>query len=406
MINSSEIRLDSSSPLHFKTKKGKPLSRSVTYCHNVPGLIAFRKLVEVHDDTKDVRNVIGLDDGKSILKIVWNWSMMTLTETTKRKLMGPKRSLILAAVSKVKETCHNVSVLMELSNINEVEYSLSMDLKLVNICIGICSHSSRYPCPYGECFRDKDGVWVKGEDRTVGRIVGHRMNWIGRSRKPGGNRSRLKDYMNCENVPLINGDPEDPIFKTIPPPPLHTVLLGPVNHVFKELSKRHPRILKTVSSLHIQRSQYHGRSFEGNQCRHLLKSIEKLKIPDAFKEFRDVFLAIRDLHKMCNEEVLSNSYHKVIDKFRTAWFALTDEYSVSTTPKVHILLDHLEDYFDVSEVTLLKTSDELCEHMHSYLHKRLIKSFYVVKDVSNPSHGPQLFRAVRHLNSFNLCIFK
>ena len=78
-----------------------------------------------------------------------------------------------------------------------------------------------------------------------------------------GNRANLKKYMNCEFDPLINGDEDDPIIKIIPPPPLHTVLLGPVNHIFKELKRRYPRILKTIAKLHIQRAKYHGRNFEG-----------------------------------------------------------------------------------------------------------------------------------------------
>ena len=38
-------------------------------------------------------NIIGLDDGKSILKICWNWSKSEVDEG-KYKLMGPKRSII------------------------------------------------------------------------------------------------------------------------------------------------------------------------------------------------------------------------------------------------------------------------------------------------------------------------
>ena len=68
----------------------------------------------------------------------------------------------------------------------------------------------------------------------------------------------------------------------------------------------------------------------------------------------------------------------------------------TTPPKIHILLDHLEDYFNQTEVTLLKTMDELCEHMHQLLHKQQIRSFYAVKDISNTSQGHQLFQAVRH----------
>ena len=96
----------------------------------------------------------------------------------------------------------------------------------------------------------------------------------------------------------------------------------------------------------------------------------------------------------------------MIDRFRTSWYNLTDEYDISTTPKVHILLDHLEDYFDLSNITLIKTTDELCENMHQFLNRRLMKSFYFVKDISNPNHGKKMFRAVRHLNTYNLCIVK
>ena len=46
------VTLDSSTELHFKTKKGKILSRSVVYCHDIPGLIAFKKLIENVDKTK------------------------------------------------------------------------------------------------------------------------------------------------------------------------------------------------------------------------------------------------------------------------------------------------------------------------------------------------------------------
>ena len=136
-------QLDSSTNLHFKTKKGKILSRSITYCHDIPGLIAFKKLTENVDESKEMLNVVGVDDGKQILKIVWNWSLMYENDVGKNKLMGPKSSIILAAVSKVKETHHNMKVLMQLTKLNEIEYAMSMDLKLINITIGICTHSSR-----------------------------------------------------------------------------------------------------------------------------------------------------------------------------------------------------------------------------------------------------------------------
>ena len=132
--------------------------------------------------------------------------------------------------------------------------------------------------------------------------------------------------------------------------------------------------------------------------------LDQIQIPDAFQEFKDVFQSIKDLHFMCNQELLSHDYQRVINEFRSTWYRLTDEYDISTTPKVHILLDHLEDYFDITNMTLRKVSDELCENMHQFLNRRLVRSMYHVKDVTNPNHGPRLFRAVMHLNSYNLCL--
>lgn len=134
----------------------------------------------------------------------------------------------------------------------------------------------------------------------------------------------------------------------------------------------------------------------GIQCRKLL---DLLEIPDGFSEFYDTLKAVKELHKMCNKQLLPHDYQEVIDKFRSAWYNLTEEWDISTTPKIHILLDHLEDYFDLTNMTLIKVTDELCENMHQFVSKRLMKSFYYVKDVSNPNHGPRLFRAIMHLNS-------
>ena len=142
----------------------------------------------------------------------------------------------------------------------------------------------------------------------------------------------------------------------------------------------------------------------GNQCRKLLKNIDLLNIPEAFIEFKIVFQKIKDIHYLCNQELLSHDYQQVIDDFRSAWYKLTDEYDISTTPKIHIILNHLEDYFDLTDMTLRKVSDELCENMHQFLGRRLLRSLYYVKDVRNPNHGPRLCRAVKHLNSYNLCI--
>ena len=96
------------------------------------------------------------------------------------------------------------------------------------------------------------------------------------------------------------------------------VPLGPVNHIYNKLKSLYPKIVKTVSRLHIQHSKYHGKSFEGNQCRLLLNNIDKLDIPNNFQEFKDVLLALKKLHILCNSDYLPHNYEQIIDTFNVA----------------------------------------------------------------------------------------
>ena len=67
-------------------------------------------------------------------------------------------------------------------------------------------------------------------------------------------------------------------------------------------------------------------------------------------------------------------------------------------------MDHLCDYFDDTGITLKKVTDELIESCHQYVHKRLTRGMYLVKDVTSDAHGNKLFRAIRHVNTYNLRI--
>ena len=259
--------LDDNSELYFKSKEGKPIGRWVAYCHDVPGLLAFKMLVENPENPDELFNVISADDGKGILKITCNWSCLKPDEG-KHKFMSAKRSIILAAVCEVPESYHNMGVLFKLTSLNEVEYKLSQDLKLSSIVIGITNHSSKYPCPYGECFKDElTGQWVKGQDRTIKNLTENQKKWYQSVAYKKGDRTKLKFFKNVEHKPLIEANEDTPIIQLIPPPPLHLLLLGPINDIMRKLQELHPPIIKTIEKLHIQRSKYQGKNFEGRYSR-------------------------------------------------------------------------------------------------------------------------------------------
>ena len=57
------------------------------------------------------------------------------------------------------------------------------------------------------------------------------------------------------------------------------------------------------------------------------------------------------------------------------------------------MLHHLCDYFDETNLTLVKVSDEIVENCHQLFHKRFVKGF-VVKDLKHSANGKKLFNAV------------
>ena len=87
---------------------------------------------------------------------------------------------------------------------------------------------------------------------------------------------------------------ETKIIESFPPPPLHTVKLGPVNGLLELFSETCPEETKEfLESNYITKEAYHGGELEGGQCDKLLKKIEKLEetIPDEHKSILDGFVA-------------------------------------------------------------------------------------------------------------------
>ena len=66
-------------------------------------------------------------------------------------------------------------------------------------------------------------------------------------------------------------DDSTPVLTIVPPPELH-LLLGPVNHLYNEINKVWPQGEDCLKSCFVKKSEYHGGSFEGNDCRKLLKN--------------------------------------------------------------------------------------------------------------------------------------
>ena len=115
-------------------------------------------------------------------------------------------------------------------------------------------------------------------------------------------RKDAKSYGNVIHPNMFAGGVIDESALTIlivPPPELH-LLMGPVNTMYDELCKTWAGCEEWIKRLHIKREEYHVGSFNGNDCRKLLKNINILEqiapspsvkikaFIDAFKAFNDV----------------------------------------------------------------------------------------------------------------------
>ena len=92
--------------------------------------------------------------------------------------MGPKHSIILASDCYVLETYHNIKVLFNLLEVEKLNFKLSTNLKLVNIIIGKQLAACKFPCPYGNCIRNENYGWSKGENLFFNDLRTNHRNYV------------------------------------------------------------------------------------------------------------------------------------------------------------------------------------------------------------------------------------
>lgn len=122
---------------------------------------------------------------------------------------------------------------------NSPQINFVLPLKALGIMlVGIQQHSCKHPCPY--CF------WISG---TVGMTVVLRtftsiIEWNQKWKVSGGNRDRLKDFMNCEFLPILNFPLREMIINVFPIAQLH-VMLGVTNKIVFEFRLIYPAAVRS-----------------------------------------------------------------------------------------------------------------------------------------------------------------
>ena len=145
-----------------------------------------------------------------------------------------------------------------------------------------------------------------------------------------------------------------------------------------------------MKACNVIRNDYHGGAFEGNQCRTLLKNVDKLKemIPQEFQGFVETFEMFDRVVSACYSTHLSPDYKYHIENFKTSYMKL----NIGVTPKVHAVFWHIIDFCDVVGTGLGSYSEQCSESIHHDF--KATWERFKIKDLEHEDNGNKLCQAV------------
>ena len=405
--------------VQFSDSEGKPINRPFVYCSDILGFVGELAMLRGLS-VGDLILKVGVDGGKGHLKMILTMyepdnllvNMGGGNRVTREagigsgeqySLLGRKKVMILAIAPKVPENYTNLQLFYDMVGLNKLQYKQTGDMKALNILLGMMSCSSQCGCCYCDAKRSAK-EWVEGgaKLRSAGSLAANAKNF---QHFASGDRDRAKDISaNCVHTPIIfdeDDDPSLPVLLKCPPPALHLKLS--LNKLLVELSKVWPPILDWLASKHIVLEPYHGgMTLEGNDCSKVLRNLHHLEevLPANFSNFLATFKAFRDVVDSCFGFILDPFYKQVLERFKIEYQKLQDKFNVSMPNKIHVIVVHLEEFFDLVGRGLGEFSEQETENAHSAFDSLLDR--YRVKDINSLVYHVQYFKAVMNFNSNNV----
>lgn len=314
---------------------------------------------------------------------------------------GVNKLFLIGLTEFSSENYHNLSIMWNLLHLidffdGNISTSIAADLKLLNILVGLGSHSSSYPCTW--CLAHKDQLFITGKLRTIGECIDNYKSW----EKNGSKKQECKNFKSCSNIPLISSQREKKIIELIPPPELH-LLIGVVNTIYDKMLKNFDDICKLwIEKCNVEREILYGsEGFAGNDCYTLISKIDILreictsKCNFACLPYVNCLDKFRCVVDSCFTIDLKPDYQKKIGAFRESYIDL----GINVTPKVHAIFFHIEDFCKISDKGLGYYSEQAVESAHADF-KKIWKKYKVKK--SNPKYSENLLKAGREYNSKHL----
>ena len=130
----------------------------------------------------------------------------------------------------------------------------------------------------------------------------------------------------------------------------------------------------------------------------VLSELEE-NLPEIFSPFFSYFRSISSLHFLCTARELED-YNLVIHDFKVNFDYLFDNFGLNMSLKVHIILDHYKEYFDLAGKTLRHTNGEFVESSHySIKNEDRTHGFKIKRVIGTPLHREKALKSIIWHNS-------
>lgn len=173
----------------------------------------------------------------------------------------------------------------------------------------------------------------------------------------------------------------------------------PSLNVFAKRKEVFPEAEEWPEQLHLLKEPYF-QGFEGNECHRLLNRLDQLKKLIAAHEVDDqavenIVRALETFQALvhsCFGTKLKDNWESCLTNFKEAYNAT----KLSKTPKVHIIVSHLEEFIHSTHSSLGLYSEQSHEGYHSRFHHFWQK--YLVKDITKDICAKNLLKCVHDIN--------
>ena len=296
---------------------------------HVDELLDFIDFVKLKRGTegKVCHTRVALDNGGDFFKIGFN-SLDTTLDRAQKPFFGKdfkdtsvKKLCLSATCQDIKENDHNVRKIYDVSKVSTLEgtpHSMTGDQKMLLLMCGKSNHAAKCPCGYCNVQTpfnlEEDGdLYTLGELREQNR----EFEFAGRP------ILRQSEFDNVVNWPILHGHDDLCVLDRFPISVLH-LKLRTVNHICDDLTLKTKRrfgvdiVLVFTKENAIVRQDYHGGSYQGNQCSSIMKKADLLeaKLPEDLKLYTRCLKAYGVLYEKCHGMEVEPGYQRYLEDFK------------------------------------------------------------------------------------------